>query len=177
MAGDTFTPETIRFVCATRENRETFLQRTALGRSLSVYKYPFVELRLFESNTTALPVVYNRAIDEAIERPAILVFIHDDVLMCDYFWPEHIVGALQEFEVVGLAGNRRRVANQPSWVYVNDQLTPDAPEYLSGVIGHGKHFPPDILSIYGAPCQEVKLLDGLMLACRSRVLHETTNTA
>jgi hypothetical protein len=48
--------------------------------------------------------------------------------------------------------------------------TCDTRENLSGVVGNGKGFPPTLLSGYGAPIQEVKILDVLLLACCSNTL-------
>jgi hypothetical protein len=159
--------ETFRFVVATRVTRENFFASTATGRSLALYKYDFLQLRLFPENQRGLPAIYNTAIEEARTDPAILVFIHDDVHLLDYFWFERVQRSLDNFQLVGLAGNKRRVPNQPGWAFVDDKLTWDRPENLSGVVGHGKTFPPANLSIFGKPNQEVKLLDGLMLAARS----------
>ncbi len=41
----------IRFVVATRESQEGFFTKTATGRSLSLFRLPFVELILYEQNT------------------------------------------------------------------------------------------------------------------------------
>jgi GT2 family glycosyltransferase len=159
-----------RFVCATRQTQEQFVSQTALGRSLTRFmSYGRVELRLFPSNASGLPAVYNAAIREAAENPAILIFIHDDVVLCDFFWPTHVLEALREFDVLGIAGNRRRLPNQPSWFF-DPQFKRDTPEQLSGIIGHGADFQSSALSIYGPPKQEVKLLDGLLLIARSQTL-------
>ncbi|MFZ2333460.1 MAG: glycosyltransferase [Sideroxyarcus sp.] len=162
--------EKIRFIVATRETKEDFFSRTAMGKYFSQYSLPFVELHLQDQNTLGLPVIYNRAIEASKVDPAILVFVHDDVNLCDFFWPDRIIDSLDHFQLVGLAGNKRRLPNQPSWVFIDTKLTWDSPENLSGVVGHGKGFPPANLSNFGAPCQEVKLLDGLMLIARSETL-------
>src|SRR5262245_5525184 len=78
-------PELIRFVIATRASREGFAA-TAIGRSLALNRYDFVQIRLFEENKRGLPEVYNLAIEEAKSEPAVLVFVHDDVHLLDYFW-------------------------------------------------------------------------------------------
>lgn len=162
--------ERIRFVIATRENRDDFVSNTATGRSLSAYCFDYVQIRLFEQNKRGLPEVYNQAIEEARADPAILVFVHDDVHLLDYYFAERMTRSLDKFQLIGLAGNRRRVPGQPSWAFIDDKLTWDAPENLSGVVGHGKAFPPSNVSVFGKPDQEVKLLDGLMLAARSKTL-------
>jgi hypothetical protein len=61
-----------------------------------------------------LPIVYNRAIRESARDPATLIFIHDDLHLLDFYWPTRIVHGLAKFDVIGLAGNRRRVARQPA---------------------------------------------------------------
>jgi len=162
---------TFRFVCATREPAEAFLEKTALGRSVAPYlRAPGVELRLFAGNRQGLPRVYNEAIREAEAKPAILIFLHDDIHLCDHFWALHVATGLRTFDVIGLAGNKRRVPRQPSWIFVDENYTRDAREHLSGVVAHGKGFPPETINAYGAPGQQVKLLDGLFLAVRSDTL-------
>jgi tetratricopeptide (TPR) repeat protein len=164
--------DTIRFVCATRHPAEEFLAKSPLGRSLPLYRtFPRgqrIELRLFKENTEGLSKVYNTAIEESRNDPAILVFIHDDVHLSDYYWADHILAGLQKFDIVGLVGNRRRAPRQASWMYLDDQFQRDHDENLSGVLGHGEGFPNlKELSIYGEPRQECKLLDGVLLAVRS----------
>ena len=164
-----------RFVSATRLSQEEFFKTAPLGRSLPVYrsfpKRQVIELRLFANNQEGLPSIYNVAIEEAKTDPAILIFIHDDVYLSDYYWAEHLHDALAHFDLVGLAGNRRRVPRQASWMFLDDQFTRDNYDNLSGVLGHGDPFPNlRQLSDYGEPGQEVKLLDGVMLAARSQTL-------
>jgi hypothetical protein len=159
----------VRVVCATRETTESFATGTALGRSLALYS-PLHELRLFPRNSSGLPVVYNTAIRESTDDPAILVFVHDDVHLLDFYWPTRIIHGLARFDILGLAGNRRRVARQPAWRFVDDKFTRDDRDNLSGVVAHGKNWPADYISAYGLPGHEVKLLDGVMLAAHSETL-------
>jgi hypothetical protein len=160
-----------RFVCATRQTQEQFVSTSALGRSLARFTgYGMVELRLFPANTVGLSALYNIAVREASQDPAVLIFVHDDVYLCDFFWPTHVLEGLAVFDILGVAGNRRRAPGQPSWYFIDPQFTRDAPENLSGIVGHGGDFVNSPLSIYGAPKQEVKLLDGLLLVARSQTL-------
>jgi len=168
-------PDTIRLVCATRLDSDAFFASSALGKSLQFYRsFPRgqpIELRLFPANSTALPTVYNIAIEEALAKPAVLIFVHDDVYLNDFYWAHHLLAGLREFDILGLAGNRRRVPGQASWMYLNGNFLRDRDENLSGVLGHGKGFPDLIeLSVYGPPAVEVKLLDGVLLAVRSDAL-------
>ena len=159
-----------RLICATRETRENFSAGTPLGRSLALFPYPYVELKLFASNSSGLPHLYNAVLRESADDPAILVFVHDDLQFLDFFWPNHLYEALRAFDLVGLAGNKRRVAAQPAWRFLDAQLTRDARENLSGIVAHGSAWPPDYVSYYGPPYQQVKLLDGVLLAGASETL-------
>jgi GT2 family glycosyltransferase len=169
--------EKIRLVCATRLSSEDFFAKAPLGRSLQFYqKFPRdqpIELRLFRENKKGLPGLYNQAIEEARSDAAVLVFIHDDVYLSDFYWTRHLMQGLETFAIVGVAGTRRRVAKQPSWMYLDADFTRESHDYLSGVVGHGNGF-PDLkqLSIYGEPGQQVKILDGVLLAVRSTALQE-----
>jgi tetratricopeptide (TPR) repeat protein len=170
-------PEKIRFVCATRLSKEEFFAQAPLGRSLPLYRsFPrqqVIELRLFPDNSAGLSGLYNTAIEEARTEPAVLVFIHDDVYLSDYYWADHLHTALRSFDLVGLVGNQRRVARQASWMFLDDRFTCDNYDYFSGVIGHGEPFPNlRQLSVYGQPGAQVKLLDGVLLAIHSRTLVE-----
>jgi GT2 family glycosyltransferase len=163
----------IRLVCGTRRNREQFSNETALGRSLKLYQHlKEPQLHLFDSNTQGLSTIYNHAIQFAQQHPAILVFIHDDVWLSDFFWTSRIIEAITQFDVIGVAGNRRRRPGQPSWYYATPQWQRDDSQFLSGTVGHGKGFPCDIVSTFGPSGVEVKLLDGLLLAADSTTLIE-----
>jgi GT2 family glycosyltransferase len=162
----------IRFVVASRESETHFHQKTLTGQSLNVFKVPFLELKLYANNTQGLSHIYNQEIMLAKNDPAILVFAHDDLLLLGYYWVNDIFNALKVFDLVGVAGNTRRLPLQPSWVYTNTQLESDELQFLSGVVGHGNTYPPAMLNIYGQPGQQVKLLDGMLLIADSEVLNQ-----
>jgi hypothetical protein len=170
-----------RLVVATRKTEMDFFEKTATGQSLafsrremadfvSFNKTEALELRLFPENTRGLPSVYNDAIREARSEDIILVFAHDDLHLLDYFWVNRVQQGLEKFDLIGLAGNRRRVPRQPAWAFVNTDFTWDSPEHLSGIVGQGASFPPEVLFMFGPTCQPVKLLDGLLLAIKSQTL-------
>jgi hypothetical protein len=160
----------IKLVCATRASAEQFSTQTALGRSLSLYRWPFVELRLFPNNVAGLSQVYNTALRESVGNAAILVFAHDDVHLLDFFWPERVLEGLGKFDIIGLAGNKRRVSRQAGWMFLDDKLTRDAQENFSGVVAHGTGWPAQTICYYGPPGVEVKILDGLLMAAYSETL-------
>lgn len=163
-------PTRMRVVCATRKDRETFFSATALGRSLAGNRPPGVELRLFPRNSEGLPAVYNRAIAESLQDEVIFLFVHDDVHLCDFHWASRLASGLSAFDLLGLVGNRRRVPGQTGWLFLDEKLTRDSSENLSGVIGHGRGFPPDSVDAFGPAGQAVKLLDGVLLAVTSTTL-------
>ena len=161
----------VRVVCATRATRAEFLSNTPTGFSIKSYiKTSEVEVRLYPENKIGLGELYNKAILECIDNPALLVFIHDDIWIGDFFWADRIRAGLQDWDIVGVAGNKRRVLRQPSWNFINDQFEWDDLENLTGVIGHGRQMPPTILDLFGPFGQECKLLDGLILAVNSQTL-------
>ena len=162
----------MRIVTATRLNERDFHAKSALGRSLSVAygRHPF-ELELFPGNRQALARCYNRSIESGGDASDILLFVHGDVYLTDFFWPDRIAEGLASFSLVGVAGNVRRVPKQPSWAFVDDQGTWDAQANLSGIVGHGKGFPCE-LTVLGSVPRPCLLLDGVLLAARRGTLLE-----
>lgn len=105
-----------------------------------------------------------------------MIFLHDDIHLLDFYWINRLEQGLQVFDIVGLAGNTRRLPKQSAWAFVHDsknQRKWDSPEHLSGVVAHGKAFPPDIWSVFGPSRQKVMLLDGLLLAVKYQSLTES----
>jgi len=171
----------IKLVVATRLSEEDFYKKSALGRSVffpkregqglaSFRKPAFLDIKLFSENKVGLPELYNQAIRECKDSPATLVFAHDDLYFLDFFWCSRIVEGLKRFDVIGIAGNKRRTPGQPSWAFLDTKLTWDSPSNLSGVVANGFGFPPQQLNIFGTPRQKVLLLDGLLLAAHSETL-------
>jgi GT2 family glycosyltransferase len=162
----------VRIVSATRASAGEFESNTELGRSMSVLRrLEEVELDITFNNAEGLPAVYNRAIDKAKDDPAILVFVHDDVYIADTLWLAEIRRCLTLVNIVGIAGNHRRVPNQPNWAFAridNGKFVWDEPQYLSGVVGYGA--PPGELTMLGPVHVRCKLLDGLLLAADSQTL-------
>jgi hypothetical protein len=159
----------ILLVVATRETQQEFFRKTATGRSIAFNKVPGVQLHLYPQNSRGLSSVYNNSIQRFIDDDIIFVFAHDDLLFLDYLWTWRVREGLTHFDLIGLAGNKRRAPLQPAWYYVDTKFTRDDPQNLSGIVGHGSEFPPK-LDVYGPPRQRVKLLDGLFLAIRGSTL-------
>ena len=101
-----------------------------------------------------------RATDDAI------VFVHNDAWVDDYHPATRIVEGLQCFEVIGVAGNRKRMAGKPSWNFIDTALTWDDLQNLSDAIAHGDD-PFREVSYYGPRPAEFEFLDGVLLAVRT----------
>ena len=158
------------FVSATRLSETAFDRESALARSLArVAEFsPFVLAAAYE-NSRPLPEIFNRAIDAAGADDTI-VFVHDDVWIDDWYVAHRLEDALAAFDVVGVAGNRRRLPKQQSWAFAGGTRREHF-DNLSGGIFHG---PPEraVPSRFGPTPLEVKLMDGVFIAARARTLRE-----
>src|ERR1700761_1824139 len=160
----------VMIVSATRASTSDFEKQTALGMSMRRLSYDSrFGARVATANSRGLPLIYNEAID-AVGDDAILVFMHDDVWVDDYFLTQRVIEGLQHFDVIGLVGNRRRLPRQPSWGFIDDQLTWDAPENFSGSIGLGPDVAGMVVQSYGPSPAECEILDGVFLAAKRSVL-------
>lgn len=162
----------INIVSATRLSHDDFVTEAPLGASLKRLAFDKrIHARITFENRTSLSQIYNLFID-APQATEILVFIHDDVWLDDYFFADRIIAGLQNFDILGIAGNRRRLPRQPSWAFtgqMNDKFIWDGRENLSGAVAHGTA-PFGRVTSYGpmpAPCE---LLDGVLLAVRRDTL-------
>lgn len=162
----------ITVVAATRLSQSDFNQHSALGRSMTL-TYPMLQVKLmiFCNNSDGLGACYNEAIAKIENDDEIIVLVHDDVLLADFFWIDKILNGLKVFDVVGVAGNRRRVPRQPGWAFIDDKFTWDHKSNLSGIVGHGDGFPCN-LSVYGEIMKNCKLLDGVFIATKKKVFRE-----
>jgi GT2 family glycosyltransferase len=159
----------IEIVAATRAPEAQFWNASALGVSLRrLGNEREIAPHIAFDNQRGLPLVFNGRI-AARQGADILVFMHDDVWIDDYFLVDRLAAALESFDVVGLAGNRRRVPGQVGWAFKDDKFTRDDAQNLSGAVAHGPQAFGTVVH-YGrvpAPCE---LLDGLFLAAKRSVL-------
>jgi len=130
----------IKIITATRLSENEFWDNSALGLSLRRLEYDdrWIPRVAFE-NRRGLSDIYNaRILAEASDD--ILVFIHDDVWIDDYFFVDRIIEGLQVYDVLGVAGNRRKVPFQPAWPFINTSFTWDDKVNLTGA-GHTDNLP------------------------------------
>ena len=159
----------IEIVSATRRSEKDFWEESALGISLRRLSH---DQRLIAnvaySNSRGLPEVFNARITAADNRD-FLVFIHDDVWIDDYFFADRVIEGCNTYDVIGLAGNRRRVQGQPAWAFTDIKFSWDEKSYLSGSVAHGAK-PFGGISFFGAVPAECELLDGVFFAAKKSTL-------
>lgn len=162
----------VHVVSATRSTREAFWNEGALGLSLRRFADDdrLVPWIAFE-NSQGLPEVYNQVLTQD-NASGVVVFVHDDVWLDDLFFVQRMLEGLQAFDVIGVAGNRRRVGKQPGWAFVDTDFRWDDRVNLSGRVAHGAAAmgrPSDFGPVPG----ECELLDGVLLAARVDTLVRT----
>lgn len=159
----------VEIVSATRYSEEDFWEKSALGQSLGCLAFDERMItRIKYENKSSLPELYNKSIN-APENHDILLFVHDDVWLHDYYFIDRIIDGLNLYDVVGLAGNIRRAEGQIAWFSKDDKMEPDF-GFLSGVLGHSKtpfEGPP---MRFGPVPAECELLDGVFLAAKKKTL-------
>jgi GT2 family glycosyltransferase len=159
----------VEIVCATRLSKVDFHKSSALGISLQRLGY---DRRLIAhvkyENKAGLPAVYNEAIS-AGNSQNVLVFMHDDIWIDDFFFADRVIDGLQKYDVIGVAGNKRRVKNQPAWAFIDLKFTHDDRSNLSGSVAHGKN-PFGPVSFFGPVPADCELLDGVLIAAKRATL-------
>lgn len=156
----------VEVVSATRFSESDFWSKSALGLSLKRHLKQDARLtaKIAFENSRGLSEIFNECIDQA-DDDAILIFIHDDVWVDEANFADAVIEGLQNFDVIGVAGNRRRIPNQPAWAFINHRLTWDDKSNLSGRVAYGIHAFGEVED-YGAIPAECELLDGVFLATK-----------
>jgi GT2 family glycosyltransferase len=158
----------ILIVAATRKSRLQFERSSFLGASLRRLAFDDrIKSSISYKNTDGLSAVFNREITK-MNRRKILVFTHDDVRIDDYWFSRRLDQGLRSFDVLGVAGNRRRIAGQASWAFTPSGKW-DKAENLSGAVGHFEHR-RELVSFYGDPGRNCKSLDGVLIVVKASTL-------
>ena len=154
-------------VAATRLEEEVFWADSLLGRSLVRPVHACYGRCLGYANRRALAHTYNRGLEQAADD-ALVVFCHDDLWLGELSLVPPLTEALEHFDLVGVAGNRRRLDGQRAWWLKVEGSGWDHP-HLVGGLRHGT--PKDSrLDTYGPSTAPAALLDGVFLAGRAGVL-------
>ena len=161
----------IDIVSATRLPEGDFWRSSALGLSLQrLAEEGRFMAHLAFANRRGLPEVYNSRISAA-DGGDMIVFVHDDVWIDDFFLADRVIEGLRRYDVIGVVGNRRRAERQPNWAFLDTSATWDDKIHLSGSIAHGKE-PFGPIDMFGPVPADCELLDGLFLAARTAALKE-----
>lgn len=170
----------LRVVCATRESQERFLTHTLTGQSLNRMKHAGIDIRttVICANQSGLPSIYNKVIHQD-NSGAILLFVHDDVWINDLWLAQRLHEGLLRYDVLGVAGSRQRVPNQPGWPFPQRSGTWDIPDNLLGQVAHCAdekyldHANAKVSRYGNSRRGPARLMDGVLLAARCDVLLKT----
>jgi GT2 family glycosyltransferase len=163
-------PSMIEVVSATRMSETEFWQKAALGLSLKrlAGKGRRLAPQVAFENRIGLSEVFNRRI-HADSGDDILVFMHDDVWIDDYFFADRIIDGLERYDVIGVAGATRLLPGQTGFVLPGGQAAPEILANLSGRLAHGQ-FPFAPVHALGPVPAACEFLDGVFLAARRSTL-------
>lgn len=164
----------VRVVCATTKTTlKEFYSQTLLGRSLSLFPpdlAPEVSVRLSNggSDRIGLGKLYNGFLSHE-HCAEIVLFIHDDVWLDDWWLIHRLTEAAQHFDVIGLAGNSAPDFAEPAWLLAwNKKKYPKGIQPLENMSGAVAHLSKDkgaaLVSYYGPAPRACRLLDGLFIA-------------
>jgi uncharacterized protein (TIGR03032 family) len=156
-------------VSATRLDADAFHRDSLLGRCLALPAHRDYQVEVAFANQQPLGAVYNSALAQA-DPASTIVFCHDDVWLGDQPLVAPLRAALDQFDIVGVAGNRRRQPGQLCWWLLPDAGSWDH-EHLVGAIGHGQPGNREPIR-YGPSPAPAELLDGVFLAAQAGVLQQ-----
>ncbi len=160
---------------ATRENLEDFCRNTELGLSLQALKgrhgiVPGIAVR----NRQGLSALFNYRI-EAAEDSDILLFVHDDVYLEDFYILERLQEALEQFDLVGVAGNALPEDDHVNWLHMRSPGEKSLRKAdLGNLTGGLATIAPTgrVITLYGPTPKDSILLDSCFLAVRAKTLKE-----
>ncbi len=171
----------IRLIVASQLTETDFYTQSPLGMSLSRLAYDgSIYCHAVCNNTGASAIglgeIYNRFIDQTY-RDDILVFVHDDVAIDDYFIRHRLNDALRSFDVVGVAGNVDADENDVSWYFQPSSdnsggLEKIADDKLSGAVAHSQQNQCSV-TYYGKLPASCQRLDGCFIAVNTEKLLST----
>lgn len=162
-------PAPLLLVAASRLDEDSFWSNSLLGRSLVQPAHAGLEHCLTLANRKPLAHAFNRGLEQA-DADSLVVFCHDDVWFGEAPLAPALTQALEQFDLVGVAGNRRCSPGQQGWWLNPADGSWDHP-HLVGQLLHGSPEAPQLQS-YGSSPAPAALLDGVFLAGRAAVLRE-----
>lgn len=161
----------VRIVTATTLTLEDFHNESYLGRSLAAIPTALrPRLSVFADNkgpsARGLTSVYNQALNDA-EPGEILVLLHDDVHLHDWYIASRAREAMQHFDIAGIAGSVRGTLAEPSWCWIFDEAlerTAKQPDRnLSGSVNHGDPTQQPKVRVFGRTPTTCQIIDGVLM--------------
>jgi hypothetical protein len=155
----------ITLVSATRGAN---LEDKALGKSLR--RIPGISKTcIVYSNTDGLCTVYNRFLTEEY-KDDILLFVHDDVFLEDYWLAQRLNEALNTFDVVGIAGQSDP---PPSAIWDSGENPECVARWDAGTVAMGDTpLTSDCIAFHGSSPRSCYMIDGLFIAVNTQKLLE-----
>ena len=122
-----------------------------------------------ENNTEPLPVIYNKAIDFAIQEDMdLLVLCHDDVIV-ESDLAYKLPSLMQTFDVIGVAGTTECKLQEPAlWHIMGGGF---GSGNLHGAVAHGDE-KNKAMTFFGPYPKRVLLLDGVFLCISKDVFNK-----
>ncbi|MEB3320149.1 MAG: DUF4915 domain-containing protein, partial [Cyanobium sp.] len=157
----------LTIVSASRSAAEHFASSTLLGQCLRLPAHRGYQPCISTSNRKPLGEIYNQALEQ-LSPDSLVVFCHDDLWLGEASLLPPLQDVLEQFDLVGVAGNRRLMPGQPTWWLQPDGRTWDHP-HLVGQIRHGDPGASEAIRFGPSPA-EARLLDGVFLAARAGTL-------
>lgn len=150
----------ILLIAATPLTEKEFWATTPLGQCLfNGVKNQIHSHIINYNNTTGLPLLYNEVLKISDYHDKICLFVHHDVSIEDAFLTEKLNEAIQQFDIVGLAGGGQVEIKSPAlWHLMTERRT------WSGSVAH--KFPDGSINTvnFGPAPRRCLIMDGLFLA-------------
>jgi GT2 family glycosyltransferase len=152
--------------------RGASLDEKALGKSLR--RIPdVVKTKFVTNNTDGLSKVYNRFLT-AEYKDDILLFVHDDVFLEDYYVAHRLNEAMEKFDVVGIAGQTNW---PPDAVWDDGQNGVCISKWNAGALTMGDEpLTSTCLWFSREPEQACVMVDGLLIAMNTQRVLEVGAT-
>ena len=169
----------VRLVSATELDEDAFWRCSLLGTSLRRIPdslRPALSIHYTNAGPRArgLPDIYNDEIEQS-DHDDILIFVHDDVYLHDWFTVQRAREAVKQFDIAGVAGSENPDLDQPAWaIAFSGDLTPTGwqPDLRgSGAVNHFDYGNP-APAVFGPVPRDCELLDGVLLMVRVGPLRE-----
>ena len=130
-----------------------------------------VKLKVIYNNKESLPVVYNKYINKQIaKKHDIILFAHDDLYIDDLKLRGKLYGALEHFDIIGLAGCLNPVIKKPAlWHQMSSR------ENWRGIVNHPYNDDVNIIQAasFGPTPSRVLMIDGLFMAVNVKTALKT----